>query len=177
MIPRPVKSSCTGQVGCARKLARLALLVPGRSMATHALLISLAVTAVAVGVAAGAAAAPVAVDIDWGSTLMQTETGAPPLSLQPRGRNLGPLSQGFQAGRKAIRTRHINGMDVRNKRPKGSSEPLNPLSLSLPASNLIPVALSAVTTTFPSRVKFSAVKTKANYLSACFSTSRPTPVL
>ena len=60
-------------------------------MATHALLISLAVTAVAVGVAAGAAAAPVAVDIDWGSTLMQTETGAPPLSLQPRGRNLGPL--------------------------------------------------------------------------------------
>ena len=31
----------------------------------------------------------------------------------------GPLSQGVQAGRKALRTRHINGMEVRKKRPTG----------------------------------------------------------
>jgi hypothetical protein len=30
----------------------------------------------------------------------------------------GPLSQGVQAGRKALRIRHINGMEVRKKRPR-----------------------------------------------------------
>jgi hypothetical protein len=30
-----------------------------------------------------------------------------------------PLSQGVQAGRKAIRIRHINGMKVRKKRARG----------------------------------------------------------
>jgi hypothetical protein len=31
----------------------------------------------------------------------------------------GPLSQGVQAGRKALRIRHVNGMKVRKKRPRG----------------------------------------------------------
>ena len=31
----------------------------------------------------------------------------------------GLLSQGVQARRKALRTRHINGMEVRKKRPRG----------------------------------------------------------
>ena len=31
----------------------------------------------------------------------------------------GPLSQGDQARRKALRTRHINGIQVRKKRPRG----------------------------------------------------------
>ena len=31
----------------------------------------------------------------------------------------GPLSQGVQAGRKALRIRHINSMEVRKKRPRG----------------------------------------------------------
>jgi hypothetical protein len=31
----------------------------------------------------------------------------------------GPLSQGVQAGRKALRTRHTNGMKVRKKMPRG----------------------------------------------------------
>jgi hypothetical protein len=31
----------------------------------------------------------------------------------------GPLSRGVQAGRKAHRTRHINGVEVRKKRPRG----------------------------------------------------------
>jgi hypothetical protein len=47
-----------------------------------------------------------------------------------------PLSQGVQAGRKALRTRHINGVEVRKKRPQVGQEeaqgvqvsPLNPLS-------------------------------------------------
>jgi hypothetical protein len=30
-----------------------------------------------------------------------------------------PLSQGAQAGREALRTRHVNGTEVRKKRPKG----------------------------------------------------------
>jgi hypothetical protein len=30
----------------------------------------------------------------------------------------GPLSQGVQAGRKALRIRHMNGMDLRKKRPR-----------------------------------------------------------
>jgi hypothetical protein len=37
-------------------------------------------------------------------------------------RNLGetgPLSQGVQARRKVLRIRHINGMEVRKKRPRG----------------------------------------------------------
>jgi hypothetical protein len=47
----------------------------------------------------------------------------------------GPLSQGVQAGRKALRMHHVHGMDVRQKRPRGfkkrpggSSEPPDPLS-------------------------------------------------
>jgi hypothetical protein len=31
----------------------------------------------------------------------------------------GPLSQGVQAGRQALRIRYINGMEVRKKRPRG----------------------------------------------------------
>jgi hypothetical protein len=31
----------------------------------------------------------------------------------------GPLSQGVQARRNALRTRHINGMEVHRKRPRG----------------------------------------------------------
>jgi hypothetical protein len=31
----------------------------------------------------------------------------------------GPLSHGVQAHRKALRIRHINGMEVRKKRPRG----------------------------------------------------------
>ena len=30
----------------------------------------------------------------------------------------GPLSRGVQAGRKALRIRHVNGMEVRKKRPR-----------------------------------------------------------
>jgi hypothetical protein len=48
----------------------------------------------------------------------------------------GPLRQGVQAGRKALRIRHRNGMKVRKKRPGGSIggpgvqvSPLNPLSV------------------------------------------------
>jgi hypothetical protein len=50
----------------------------------------------------------------------------------------GPLSQGVQAGRKALRIRHINGMEVRKKGPRGFKKeaqgvqvsPLNPLSVA-----------------------------------------------
>jgi hypothetical protein len=31
----------------------------------------------------------------------------------------GPLSQGVQVRRKALRIRYINGMEVRKKRPRG----------------------------------------------------------
>ena len=31
----------------------------------------------------------------------------------------GPLRQGVQARKKALRTRHINGIKVRKKRPRG----------------------------------------------------------
>ena len=34
----------------------------------------------------------------------------------------GPLSWGVQARRQALRIRHINGMEVRKKRPKGFKE-------------------------------------------------------
>ena len=34
-------------------------------------------------------------------------------------RETGPLSQGVQARRKALRIRHVNGMEVRKKRPRG----------------------------------------------------------
>jgi hypothetical protein len=50
----------------------------------------------------------------------------PPQAIRPRpardGRRLGetgPLSQGGQAGRKALSIRHINGTEVRKKRPRG----------------------------------------------------------
>jgi hypothetical protein len=50
----------------------------------------------------------------------------------------GPLSQGAQARRQALRTRHINGTGVRKKRPRGFKKeaqggqvsPPNPLSVS-----------------------------------------------
>ena len=50
----------------------------------------------------------------------------------------GPLSQGVQASRKALRICQINGMKVRKKRPRGfkkgaqggQASPLNPLSVS-----------------------------------------------
>jgi hypothetical protein len=31
----------------------------------------------------------------------------------------GPLNEGVQAGRKALRIHHLNGMEVRKKRPRG----------------------------------------------------------
>jgi hypothetical protein len=34
----------------------------------------------------------------------------------------GPLSQGVQARRKALRIRHMNSMVVRKKRPRGSKK-------------------------------------------------------
>ena len=43
----------------------------------------------------------------------------------------GPLSQGVQARRKALRRRPIHGMEARQKRPRGVQvSPLNPLSVS-----------------------------------------------
>ena len=50
--------------------------------------------------------------------------------MKKRKGETGPLSQGVQAGRQALRMRHIHGVEVRRKRPRGSSEPLEPLSLS-----------------------------------------------
>jgi hypothetical protein len=54
----------------------------------------------------------------------RTDQPAPSLKTAPGLRTLhsylgktGPLSQGVQAGRKALRIRHINGMEVRKKRP------------------------------------------------------------
>jgi hypothetical protein len=41
---------------------------------------------------------------------------------RPAARDLGekgPLSQGIHAGRKVLRIRHVNGMEVRKKRPRG----------------------------------------------------------
>jgi hypothetical protein len=56
----------------------------------------------------------------------------------------GPLSQGVQAGRKVLRIRYINNMEVRKKRPRGFKKeaqgaqvsPLNPLELFLPVNHL-----------------------------------------
>jgi hypothetical protein len=39
--------------------------------------------------------------------------------MRKRNGEPGPLSQRVQAGRKALRIRHINGMDVRKKTPRG----------------------------------------------------------
>jgi hypothetical protein len=55
----------------------------------------------------------------------------------------GPLSQGVQARRTALSIRHINGMEVRKKRPRGfkkrpggSSEPPGPpICCSLPETS------------------------------------------
>jgi hypothetical protein len=44
------------------------------------------------------------------------------LHIESVGQHLGergPLSQGVHAGRKVLRIRRINGMDVRKKRPRG----------------------------------------------------------
>jgi hypothetical protein len=60
---------------------------------------------------------------------------------ESKGSNLGekgPLSQGVQARRKALRMRHTNDMEVRKKRPRGFKKeaqggqvsPLNPLSVA-----------------------------------------------
>jgi hypothetical protein len=56
--------------------------------------------------------------------LRRVECGGHPAFLLalPEGVHLGetgPLSQGVQAGRKALRIRHINGMEVRKKGPRG----------------------------------------------------------
>ena len=40
-------------------------------------------------------------------------------TVVPAWEKTGPLSQGVQARRKALRIRHINGMEVRKKRPRG----------------------------------------------------------
>ena len=55
-----------------------------------------------------------------------------------RNRSAHALSQGVQARRKALRIRHIDGMEVRKKRPRGFKKeaqgvqvsPLNPLSVA-----------------------------------------------
>jgi hypothetical protein len=57
----------------------------------------------------------------------------------------GPLSQGVQAGRKALIIHHKNGMEVRKKRPRGfkkdaqgvQASPLNPGCLFLPACHVV----------------------------------------
>jgi hypothetical protein len=54
------------------------------------------------------------------------------------GEKTGPLSQGVQARGKALRIRHINGIEVRKKRPRGFKReaqgvqvsPLSPHALS-----------------------------------------------
>jgi hypothetical protein len=38
--------------------------------------------------------------------------------MKKRKGETGPLSQGIQAGRKALSIRHINGTEVRKKRPR-----------------------------------------------------------
>jgi hypothetical protein len=48
------------------------------------------------------------------------------LTQRPHLGEAGPLSHGVQAGRKALTIRHMNGMEVRKKRPRGSSEPPEP---------------------------------------------------
>ena len=74
------------------------------------------------------------------------EAGA--VRARPRREHLGetgPLSQGVQAGTKALRTRHINGMEVRKKRSRGFKReaqgvqvsPLNPLCVSPWLSQLV----------------------------------------
>jgi hypothetical protein len=49
---------------------------------------------------------------------MRAETTAGQLSTADLGET-GPLSQGVQVGRKALRIHHIHGMKVRKKRPRG----------------------------------------------------------
>jgi hypothetical protein len=39
--------------------------------------------------------------------------------MKKRKGETAPLSQGVQVGRKAIRIRYINGVEVRKKRPRG----------------------------------------------------------
>ena len=68
----------------------------------------------------------------------------------------GPLSQGVQARRKALRIHHENGMEVRKKRPRGFKKeaqgvqvsPLNPLSVApcsaLPRKQSTSACISAV---------------------------------
>ena len=50
---------------------------------------------------------------------MCTRRGGGCLGPPPCLGETGPLSQGGQARRKALRIRHINGMEVRKKRPRG----------------------------------------------------------
>ena len=47
-----------------------------------------------------------------------------------------PLSQGARAGRQALKIRDVNGVEVRKKGPRGSSEPPEPPDLFLPAARL-----------------------------------------
>ena len=62
---------------------------------------------------------------------------APARPAPPSGRHLGktgPLSQGVQARRKALRTPHMNGIEARKKRPRGLKKEaqgvqVSPLSL------------------------------------------------
>ena len=53
---------------------------------------------------------------------LRAEDGAHPERVDPHVAHLGetgPLSQGVQARRKALRIRYINSMEVRKKRPRG----------------------------------------------------------
>jgi hypothetical protein len=69
-----------------------------------------------------AAVAPPAVrGADLGGVVLVVRAEAERVAHQRREHlgEAGPLSRGVQAGRKALRIRHINGMEVRKKRPRG----------------------------------------------------------
>jgi hypothetical protein len=58
------------------------------------------------------------------ATRDQTNVPTPPPALErpkaiPRLGETGPLSQGVQVRGKVLRIRHINGVEVRKKRPRG----------------------------------------------------------
>ena len=56
---------------------------------------------------------------DEASPLPSESCGTIWLKMYSDLRETGPLSQGVRAGRKALKIRHVNGMAVRKKRPKG----------------------------------------------------------
>ena len=73
-----------------------------------------------------------------GLDLARADGGAPAVDGPDHLGETGPLSQGVQARRKALRICYINSMEVRKKRPRGFKKeaqgvqvsPLNPLSVA-----------------------------------------------